>query len=117
MSRGIDYLDLADGSDFVKGIVRFDAQARKRGVFVLSGVSSFPMLPAAVTRRLSSGMARVDAISAGIAPSPFAGLGLNVIRSIASYCGKPIELLRGGHRPDRQLSRMADACRAMNGRQ
>ena len=98
IARGIDYLDLADGSDFVKGIAQFDAQARERGVFVLSGVSSFPVLTAAVTRRLGRGMARVDAISAGIAPSPFAGLGLNVIRAIASYCGKPVELLRDGRR-------------------
>ena len=96
VARGVDYLDLADGSEFVKGIAQFDARARAGAVFVLSGVSSFPALTAAVTRRLSADMARVDAISAGIAPSPFAGLGLNVVRSIASYCGKPIELLRGG---------------------
>lgn len=96
IARGIDYLDLADGSDFVQGIAQFDAQARARGVFVLSGASSFPVLTAAVVRRLSAGMARIDAVSAGIAPSPFAGLGLNVIRSIASYCGKPVALLRDG---------------------
>ncbi|MBV8839320.1 MAG: DUF4166 domain-containing protein [Alphaproteobacteria bacterium] len=96
LSRGIDYLDLADGSDFVRGIASFDAQAKARGVFVLSGASSFPLLTAAVTRRLSAGMARIEAISAGIAPSPYATLGLNVIRSIASYCGKPFALIRAG---------------------
>jgi hypothetical protein len=96
IAQGICYLDLADGSDFVKGIAQFDAQARERGVFVLSGASSFPVLTAAVVRRLAIGMPRIDAISAGIAPSPFAGLGLNVIRSIASYCGKPVALLRHG---------------------
>jgi Domain of unknown function (DUF4166)/Saccharopine dehydrogenase NADP binding domain len=95
IAQGIDYLDLADGSDFVKGIAQFDTLARERGVFVLSGASSFPVLTAAVVRRLSPGM-RIDAISAGIAPSPFAELGLNVIRSIASYCGKPVALLRHG---------------------
>src|ERR1700738_2151545 len=96
IAQGIDYLDLADGSDFVKGIAQFDALARGRGVFVLSGASSFPVLTAAVVRRLAVGVPRIDAISAGIAPSPFAGLGLNVIRSIASYCGKPVALLREG---------------------
>ena len=30
IARGIDYLDLADGSDFVQGIAQFDAQARER---------------------------------------------------------------------------------------
>jgi len=96
LARGIDYLDLADGSDFVKGIAQFDTQAKARGLVVLSGASSFPLLTAAVTRRLSAGLARIDAISAGIAPSPYATLGLNVIRSIASYCGKPFALTREG---------------------
>jgi hypothetical protein len=98
IARGIHYLDFADGSDFVKGIAQFDEAARARRVFVLAGASSFPLLTAAVVRRLSRGMTQVDAISAGIAPSPFAGLGLNVIRSIASYCGRPIGLVRGGRR-------------------
>lgn len=97
LAAGIDYLDLADGSDFVNGIAQLDAEARARGVFALAGASSFPLLTAAVVRRLSAGMARIDAISAGIAPSPYATLGLNVVRSIASYCGKPFALLRDGH--------------------
>src|SRR5262245_28676900 len=67
IAGGVDYLDLADGSDFVEGIAQFDAEARVRGVFVLSGVSSFPVLTAAVARRLAEGLDRVDAISAGIA--------------------------------------------------
>ncbi len=96
LARGIDYLDLADGSDFVTGIAQLDAAAKARGVFMLSGASSFPLLTAAVTRRLSADMTRIDAVSAGIAPSPYATLGLNVIRSIASYCGKPFALVRDG---------------------
>ena len=52
----INYLDLADGSEFVAGVAAFDAAARQAGVFVLSGVSSFPVLTAAVVRRLASDM-------------------------------------------------------------
>ena len=37
-------------------------------------------------------MTRVDAIAGGIAPSPYAGLGPNVIRAIAGYAGKPVTL-------------------------
>ena len=96
LAQGISYLDLADGSDFVKGIAQFDTEAKAREVFVLTGVSSFPVLTAAVVRRLSAGMAQIDSISAGIAPSPYATLGLNVIRSIASYAGRPFWLLRDG---------------------
>ncbi len=93
----VNYLDLADGSEFVKGVSAFDQAAREAGVFVLSGVSSFPVLTAAVVRHLSADLARVTSIRGGIAPSPHAGLGLNVIRAIASYAGQPIRLKRAGH--------------------
>jgi hypothetical protein len=100
LALGIDYLDLADGSDFVEGIAQFDAAAQARGVAMLSGVSSFPVLTAAVVRRLAHGLspelARLDSVTGGIAPSPYAGVGLNVIRAIASYAGKPVRLVRDG---------------------
>ncbi|BCG91886.1 SDR family oxidoreductase [Mesorhizobium sp. 131-2-1] len=92
----MNYLDLADGSDFVAGVSAFDATAKRQGLFVLSGVSSFPVLTAAVVRRLSIGLAHVDSIRGGIAPSPFAGVGENVIRAIASYAGQPVQLVRDG---------------------
>jgi hypothetical protein len=99
LALGVHYLDLADGSDFVKGIAQFDELARARGVFVLAGVSSFPVLTAAVVRKLADGMARVDTVTAGIAPSPYANVGINVIRAVASYAGKPVATARGqtGH--------------------
>lgn len=90
LALGVNYLDLADGSGFVDGVARFDSQARQRGVFVLAGVSSFPVLTAAVVRHLSRDMARLDGVYGGIAPSPYAGVGRNVIRAIASYAGKPV---------------------------
>jgi hypothetical protein len=96
LALGIGYLDLADGSDFVAGIAQFDAEARARGIFALAGVSSFPVLTAAAARTLARGMRRVDAISGGIAPSPYADVGINVIRAIASYAGKPVKLVRDG---------------------
>lgn len=96
IAQGRHYLDLADGSDFVAGVARFDAEARARGVFVLSGVSSFPVLTAAVVRLLSADMESVESVTGGIAPSPYAGVGVNVIRAIAGYAGKPLRLRRGG---------------------
>ncbi len=65
IARGINYLDLADGSDFVAGVSSFDAEAHAAGLFVLSGVSSFPVLTAAVVRLLANGLSHVDTISAG----------------------------------------------------
>jgi hypothetical protein len=96
IAQRTNYLDLADGSDFVAGVRAFDEAARAADRYVWSGVSSFPVLTAAVVRRLSSDMARVDAIRAGIAPSPYAGVGENVVRAIAGYAGQPIRLKRDG---------------------
>jgi len=96
IANRVDYMDLADGSDFVKGISQFDNEAKAQNIYVLSGVSSFPVLTAAVVRKLSQGMARINTIKSGIAPSPYAGVGLNVLRAIAGYSGKRISLIRAG---------------------
>jgi len=96
LAVGVDYLDLADGSDFVAGIREFDAAAKEKGVSILSGVSSFPVLTAAVVTELSTAFSRLDTVVGGIAPSPYAGVGLNVIRAIASYAGKRVALVRNG---------------------
>ena len=91
----IDYVDFADAADFVFGVSQFDAQARAAGTFVLSGVSSFPVLTAAVLRALAKHM-DILAVEGGIAPSPFAGIGLNVMRAVVGYAGAPVKLWRDG---------------------
>jgi Domain of unknown function (DUF4166)/Saccharopine dehydrogenase NADP binding domain len=96
IAAGCNYVDLADGADFVQGIASLDVEAKAANVFVLSGMSSFPVLTAAVCKVLAKDLDSVDSIAAGIAPSPFAGVGLNVIKAIASYAGRPVELLQKG---------------------
>lgn len=96
LRRGVHYLDFADGSAFASGMRGFDAEAKAKGLFVLSAVSSFPVLTAAVVRHLGADFAAVTDVEAGIAPSPFAGVGPNVIRAIASYAGRPLQLRRNG---------------------
>ena len=95
IAAGIDYLDFADAADFVFGVSQFDAQARAAGVYVLSGVSSFPVLTAAVLRVMATRMDIVS-VEGGIAPSPYAGIGLNVMRAVVGYAGSPVKLRRGG---------------------
>lgn len=90
------YLDLADGPEFVRGIRQFDRTAKEQGLVVLSGVSSFPVLSAAMVRDLATEFRRIDSIAGGIAPSPYAGVGYNVIRAIAGYAGKGIPVRRQG---------------------
>jgi Domain of unknown function (DUF4166)/Saccharopine dehydrogenase NADP binding domain len=92
---GIDYLDFADAADFVFGVSQFDAAAKAAGIFVLSGVSSFPVLTAAVLREMAKTMDIVS-VAGGIAPSPYAGIGLNVMRAVVGYAGAPVKLYRNG---------------------
>jgi hypothetical protein len=96
IAAGVSYIDLADGSDFVAGIGALDAQAKAAGVFVRSGVSTCPALTSAVVRRLAEGWSVVRSVSAGIAPTPWSGIGLSVVQGIAGYAGKPVTLVRGG---------------------
>ena len=67
-------------------------QARARGVFVLAGVSSFPVLTAAVVRQLAHGMARVDSDHRRHRAVALCQRRQNVIRAIASYAGKPVDV-------------------------
>ena len=63
---GAHYLDLADASAFVAGVGALDQTAKDKAVFVLSGVSSFPVLTAAVVRRLAQDMEQVSRSPAGL---------------------------------------------------
>ncbi len=92
---GVNYLDLADAADFVFGVSQFDEAAKEAGVFILSGVSSYPVLSGAVLHELSKDMT-VQRVKGGVAPSPHAGIGLNVMRAILSYAGTDIKLQRNG---------------------
>lgn len=95
IANKVHYLDFADAADFVFGISLFNEEARLAGVSVLSGVSSFPVLTAAVLRELGKEMT-VTSVVGGIAPSPHAGIGLNVMRAVVSYAGGPVKLTRDG---------------------
>jgi hypothetical protein len=95
IDHSIPYVDFADASDFVAGITALDTQAKAANTFALSGVSSFPVLTAAVVHELAQGLT-VKTIEGGIAPSPYAGIGLNVMRAVVGYAGHPITLTRGG---------------------
>jgi Domain of unknown function (DUF4166)/Saccharopine dehydrogenase NADP binding domain len=95
IAAGVPYLDLADGADFVAGINALDGSAKAAGVFVLAGVSSFPVLTHAVLVEMHKRLA-VTEVTGGIAPSPYAGVGMNVLRAVLGYAGSPVRLLRGG---------------------
>lgn len=95
ISAGIPYLDFADAAAFVFRVSQFDERAKAAGIFILSGVSSFPVLTAAVLREMAKSMDIVK-VEGGIAPSPYAGIGLNVMRAVVGYAGAPVKLQRDG---------------------
>ncbi len=88
IEAGANYIDLADGRDFVAGITQLDARARERGVFVTSGASSLPALSSAVVDRYAGRFSRLDAIRMGIGSGARAP-GLATMKGVFSYCGKP----------------------------
>ena len=97
LANGCHYLDICDDLDFVDHIRGFDARARDKGITLLSGLSTYPVLTAAAARELSKEMDGITDILAGIAPSPKAVMGRNVIAAVAAYAGKKkVGVLRGG---------------------
>ena len=62
-------------------------------MFVMSGASSFPVLTAAVAREMGKSM-EITSIAGGIAPSPYAGIGLNVMRAVVGCAGAPVKLTK-----------------------
>jgi Saccharopine dehydrogenase NADP binding domain len=96
MACGADYIDLSDATKFVCGIDQFDTLAREQGRVVISGASTCPALTGAVARYLATNLSSVVAIEAGIAPSPHVRVGLSVISALASYAGRPLQVLRDG---------------------
>lgn len=91
-----NYIDLADGREFVCGIGELDAAARERGVLVVSGASTVPALSAAVVDRFRDRFDSIDSIAIGITPGNRTPRGLSTVQSVLSYCGRPFQRWENG---------------------
>ncbi len=91
-----DYIDLADGREFVGTIGRYESDARSNGVAVISGASSIPALSHAVIDSLVGGWTAIDSLRIGIFPGNRAPRGLSVVEAILSYVGKPVRVFIDG---------------------
>lgn len=97
IEAGCNYIDLADGRDFVANIAQLDGAARSAGVLLVSGASSVPALSAAVVDHFLPQFSRLDSIRHAIvsgAKTP----GLATMRAVLGYCGKPFSRLEQGVR-------------------
>lgn len=96
IDAGSDYIDLADGRDFVCGFSRLDERARRAGRLLVSGASSVPALSSAVVDALLPRFGALGAIEHAISPGNRTPRGDATVASILGYCGRPIRLWRNG---------------------
>jgi saccharopine dehydrogenase-like NADP-dependent oxidoreductase len=91
-----DYVDLADGREFVAGIVALDARARKAGRLLISGASTVPALSSAVVDHLQERFASLQSIEHAISPGNRTPRGDATVAAILGYCGRPVPVWRDG---------------------
>lgn len=94
IDAGSDYIDLADGRDFVSGFSRLDERARDAGRLLVSGASSVPALSSAVVDALLPRFDALESIEHAISPGNRTPRGDATVASILGYCGRPIRLWR-----------------------
>lgn len=90
LACGSDYVDLADGRDFVAGIRALDGAARDAGRLLISGASTLPALSAAVVDHLRDRFTVLDVIEHAISPGNRTPRGDATVAAILGYCGRPI---------------------------
>jgi hypothetical protein len=97
LAAGANYLDLADGREFV---ARFreqnDVTAKAVDRVALAGASTLPALSAAVIDGLQPRFAQLEEIQIVIAPAQRAPRGAATVAGVFSYAGKPFKVLRDG---------------------
>ena len=96
ISQRVHYIDLADGRDFVDGIVDLNDQARAQGVLVVSGASSVPCLTSAIVDRYRLGFGALESLEYGITTAQKTARGLATTAAILGYTGKPFKTLKDG---------------------
>jgi NAD(P)-dependent dehydrogenase (short-subunit alcohol dehydrogenase family) len=96
LACGSDYVDLADGREFVAGIGALDAQAREAGCLLVSGASTVPALSSAVVDHLRDRFKELLTIDHAISPGNRTPRGDATVAAILGYCGRPIPLWRDG---------------------
>ncbi|RZJ06556.1 MAG: hypothetical protein EOP39_18825 [Rubrivivax sp.] len=90
LASGAHCIDLADGRDFVTGIVALHTEAKRAGRAVISGASSVPALSSAACDHLARHFREVIRIDIGISPGNRTERGLSTVQAILSYCGRPL---------------------------
>jgi len=96
LACGSDYVDLADGRDFVSGIGRLDGRAKAAGRLLVSGASTLPAFSSAVVDALLPRFLALETIEHAISPGNRTPRGDATVAAILGYCGRPLRLWRDG---------------------
>jgi saccharopine dehydrogenase-like NADP-dependent oxidoreductase len=96
LAAGAHCVDLADGRDYVRGIVALDAQAKAAGRWAISGASSVPALTAAAIAAQLDDFAEISSVEAAISPGNRTPRGWATTLAILGYAGHPYRALREG---------------------
>ncbi len=95
--HGAHSIDLADDRAYVVGIADLNARAEARDVLVVSGASTVPALSTAALDRLLEDLDSLESVAIGISTAQRTMPGLATVRSVLSYCGKPIPAVARAH--------------------
>jgi Saccharopine dehydrogenase NADP binding domain len=97
LAAGANYLDLADGREFVSGFAAANAsKARQAGRMAVSGTSTLPGLSFAVLDELCAPLKSVEEVGISIAPGQSAPRGAATLAAVFSYLGRPVQVWRSG---------------------
>ena len=96
LACGSDYVDLADGRDFVAGIRALDNEARAAGRLLISGASTVPALSSAVVDHLRGRFNALTFIEHAISPGNRTPRGDATVTAILGYCGRQVPVWRKG---------------------
>ena len=80
----IQYADISDDGEFVKAVTK----RANTDITLISGLSTCPVLSAIGLREIEARIGPAETVTIGIAPSPKADLGRNVVAAVASYAGQ-----------------------------
>jgi hypothetical protein len=97
LKHGITYADISDDGAFVAAVMDQSEAAKNAGVALISGLSTCPVLSAIGLREIEKLIGPATNVTIGIAPSPKAELGRNVVAAVANYAGQDkVSILRDG---------------------
>ena len=95
--NGVNYIDLADGRDFVVHFHTLNAMSQSQNIIAISGASTVPALSSAVLEHFKDSFTEIENVKYGISPGQKAERGLATTQGILGYAGKKLKPAYGSN--------------------